>query len=90
MAGWSEPMCLIGRDDEGKLTVNDETLAELAKVSGQLVVIGIVGESRSGKSFLMNLLAKTPTGSQICYSLTVTLSLLVLQSIIIVQFPFHI
>ena len=63
MAGWSEPLKLIGRDDKGKLTVNDETLAELAKVNEPVVVVGIVGPARSGKSFLMNQLAKKPQGT---------------------------
>ena len=62
------PMCLIETDSENKLQVNENALAEVEKLEGALVVVGIAGLYRTGKSYLMNRLAlpmvvETSTGT---------------------------
>ncbi|XP_047728745.1 guanylate-binding protein 4-like [Prionailurus viverrinus] len=50
------PICLI-KNKEEELVVNPEALEILCKISQPVVVVGIAGLSRTGKSYLMNRLA---------------------------------
>ena len=55
-------MILIENKPDGKLEVNSRTLDELKKITDHVVVVGIVGLYRTGKSYLMNRLAGHPSG----------------------------
>lgn len=59
---WKEPKCLIDGAG-GKLTINEETLEALSQVTGHMVIVDIVGLYRTGKSFLLNLLADQTKGT---------------------------
>ena len=59
---WEEPLCLIENSDDKGLQVNEVTLAKLSKVKVPVSVVSIVGLYRTGKSYLMNLLADRQTG----------------------------
>ena len=61
MPGWDSPLCLI-ETAGGSLSVNADTLAQLEKVPAPLVVVGVAGLYRTGKSYIMNLLAGNPKG----------------------------
>ncbi|XP_066232957.1 guanylate-binding protein 4-like isoform X1 [Saccopteryx leptura] len=50
------PICLV-ENQENQLTVNTKALEILNKISQPVVVVAIAGLYRTGKSFLMNLLA---------------------------------
>ena len=50
------PICLI-KNKEEELVVNPEALEILDEISQPVVVVGIAGLSRTGKSYLMNRLA---------------------------------
>ena len=54
---WDEPMCLIRNTDEMGLQVDKQTLARLRKVTVPSVSFSIVGMYRTGKSYIMNILA---------------------------------
>ena len=63
---WSKPRQLIENVKSGSnlcMKVNNETALLLSQINQPLVIISIVGMYRSGKSYLMNLLAGTNTGS---------------------------
>ena len=51
----------------GKTSCNHETLAELSKIEKTLNVVSVVGSLRTGKSFLLNKLAKAEKGRYIKY-----------------------
>ncbi|XP_037682623.1 guanylate-binding protein 4-like [Choloepus didactylus] len=55
------PICLVENDKE-QLTVNPEALKILEKISQPVIVVAIVGLYRTGKSYLMNLLAGQNNG----------------------------
>ena len=57
MPTWSQPLCLIESGAGDQLNVNERTVAQLAQIPGPVVVVGIAGLYRTGKSYLMNLLA---------------------------------
>ncbi|XP_005385157.1 PREDICTED: guanylate-binding protein 5 [Chinchilla lanigera] len=57
----SEPLCLIENTEE-KLVVKQEALRILSAITQPLVVVAIVGLYRTGKSYLMNKLAKKERG----------------------------
>ena len=50
------PICLVENQEE-QLNLNPEALQILNKISQPVVVVGIVGLYRTGKSYLMNCLA---------------------------------
>lgn len=50
------PICLVENNNE-QLSVNQEALQILDKISQPVVVVAIVGLYRTGKSYLMNRLA---------------------------------
>lgn len=52
----TDPICLIKNNNE-LLSVNQEALEILEKISQPVVVVAIVGLYRTGKSYLMNCLA---------------------------------
>ncbi|KAE8594152.1 hypothetical protein XENTR_v10019466 [Xenopus tropicalis] len=52
-----EPMCLIENKEGEELTVNQEALEILLEITQPVVVVAIVGKYRTGKSYLMNILA---------------------------------
>ncbi|XP_025032945.1 guanylate-binding protein 1 isoform X2 [Python bivittatus] len=58
------PMLLI-KNIEGKLEVCPEALEVLSKIHQPVVVVSIVGNARTGKSYLMNKLAGKNAGSSI-------------------------
>ncbi|XP_069598666.1 guanylate-binding protein 1-like [Ranitomeya imitator] len=51
------PVCLIENHDDGTIQVNQEALNILSRFTQKVVVVGIVGKYRTGKSYLMNKLA---------------------------------
>ncbi|KAL1772322.1 guanylate-binding protein 5 [Sigmodon hispidus] len=57
----SEPMCLIGNNEE-QLVANQEALKILSAITQPVVVVAIVGLYRTGKSYLMNKLAGKEKG----------------------------
>lgn len=58
---WEEPRCLV-EGEGGQLNVNEETIELLSKVTGPIAVVGVAGLYRSGKSYLLNVLAGQPQG----------------------------
>ena len=66
---FERPECLIETDSEGKLQVNINVVDELQKLNDQwnLVVIGIAGLYRTGKSYMMNRLAGKTAGEPFHY-----------------------
>uniref|UniRef100_A0A8C2UWK0 Guanylate binding protein 5 n=1 Tax=Chinchilla lanigera TaxID=34839 RepID=A0A8C2UWK0_CHILA len=56
-----EPLCLIENTEE-KLVVKEEALRILSAITQPVVVVGIVGLYRTGKSYLMNKLAGKQKG----------------------------
>ena len=58
---WEEPLCLIENTENG-LSTNEDTLRKLSEVKVPVSVVAIVGLYRTGKSYLMNLLAGSPKG----------------------------
>ena len=59
---WARPMILVENKPDGKLEVNSRTLDELNKITDLVIVVGIVGLYRTGKSYLMNRLAGHQSG----------------------------
>ncbi|XP_066124696.1 guanylate-binding protein 6-like isoform X2 [Saccopteryx bilineata] len=57
----SVPMCLVENKNE-QMSVNKKALKILHKISQQVVVVAIVGLYRTGKSYLMNCLAREKKG----------------------------
>ncbi|KAM8789917.1 guanylate-binding protein 6-like [Rhynchonycteris naso] len=55
------PMCLVENKNE-QMSVNKKALKILCKISQQVVVVAIVGLYRTGKSYLMNCLAREKKG----------------------------
>ncbi|XP_059544918.1 guanylate-binding protein 6-like [Myotis daubentonii] len=55
------PMCLVENKDE-QMSVNEKALKILHKISQPVVVVAIVGLYRTGKSYLMNCLAREKCG----------------------------
>lgn len=56
------PVCLIENRDDGTLQVNPVAASILSSIEQPVVVVGIVGMYRTGKSYLMNKLAKAHRG----------------------------
>uniref|UniRef100_A0A7M4F2I0 Guanylate-binding protein 1-like n=2 Tax=Crocodylus porosus TaxID=8502 RepID=A0A7M4F2I0_CROPO len=57
-----QPLCLVGNDTSGDLTVNPAALEILRGITQPVVVVTIAGLYRTGKSYLMNQLAGKRTG----------------------------
>ncbi|XP_030641301.1 guanylate-binding protein 1-like [Chanos chanos] len=57
-----EPICLIDNDESGCMCVRREALEILEQITQPVVVVAIVGLYRTGKSFLMNRLARKNNG----------------------------
>lgn len=57
-----DPMPLLTLDSDKKLTLNQNAARVLKRINEPIVVIGIVGKYRSGKSFLMNQLLDRSQG----------------------------
>lgn len=55
---WDRPRCLIENRDDVHLEVNEEVLSMLREITDPVVVVTIAGLYRSGKSYLMNRLAR--------------------------------
>ena len=53
----SKPLRLIESTEENKFKVNSDALDELKTIDKNIIVIGIIGPYRTGKSYLMNVLA---------------------------------
>ncbi|XP_041432266.1 guanylate-binding protein 6 [Xenopus laevis] len=58
----NQPICLIENEPDKKICLNQEAKQILEKISQPLVVVSIVGPYRSGKSYLMNKLARVKKG----------------------------
>ncbi|KAM4014688.1 guanylate-binding protein 7-like [Anomaloglossus baeobatrachus] len=56
------PVCLIENHDDGTIQVNKKALEILSRFTQKVVVVGIVGKYRTGKSYLMNKLAGHKNG----------------------------
>ncbi len=54
---WDEPLCLIDNTPDMGLQVNQTTAEKLTKVKVPVSVVVVAGLYRTGKSYLMNLLA---------------------------------
>ena len=54
---WDEPMCLVQNTADGGLQVDQKTADRLREVTVPVVSVSIVGMYRTGKSYLMNILA---------------------------------
>ncbi|KAM5152256.1 guanylate-binding protein 3-like [Mantella aurantiaca] len=59
------PVCLIENKEDGTLQVNPEAASILSGIDQPLVVVGIVGMYRTGKSYLMNKLAQAQRGFEL-------------------------
>ncbi|KAL3871957.1 hypothetical protein ACJMK2_039929, partial [Sinanodonta woodiana] len=59
---FQEPLCLIDSDKDGKLMVVDDVLDQIAQIPKQLNVVAIAGLYRTGKSYLLNRLARGNKG----------------------------
>ncbi|CAM4572776.1 unnamed protein product [Leuciscus chuanchicus] len=57
-----KPVCLIDTGSEGKLCVQESALQILQQIQEPVVVVAVVGLYRTGKSYLMNRLARKQTG----------------------------
>lgn len=57
-----QPLCLVGNDTGGELTVNPNALEILRGITQPVVVVTIARLYRTGKSYLMNQLAGKRTG----------------------------
>ncbi|KAM4703034.1 guanylate-binding protein 1-like [Rhinophrynus dorsalis] len=55
------PMCLI-ENRNGELIINEEAVKILSEITQPVVVVAIVGKYRTGKSYLMNKLARSNRG----------------------------
>ncbi|OCT73241.1 hypothetical protein XELAEV_18036221mg [Xenopus laevis] len=66
-----EPMYLIENKEGKELTVNQEALQILLKITQPVVVVAIVGKYRTGKSYLMNKLAGGKNASGFALGATV-------------------
>ncbi|XP_043916586.1 guanylate-binding protein 1-like [Protopterus annectens] len=51
------PQCLIEVSKDGKMTIRPETLQVMKEINKRIVIVGIAGIYRTGKSYLMNRLA---------------------------------
>lgn len=69
-----DPICLVEHDNE-LLSVNQEALQILEKISQPLVVVAIVGLYRTGKSYLMNRLTGQNNGECCIWSGSICLTL---------------
>ncbi|XP_061875863.1 guanylate-binding protein 1-like [Colius striatus] len=58
----SEPMCLIENSQEKGLVIHQEALRVLSEITQPVVVVAIAGLYRTGKSYLMNRLARERRG----------------------------
>ncbi|XP_052403554.1 guanylate-binding protein 1 [Carassius gibelio] len=58
----SAPVCFIENDENGKLRVRKEAKDILDGIKDPVVVVSVVGLYRTGKSYLMNRLARQQTG----------------------------
>ncbi|XP_075134247.1 guanylate-binding protein 1-like [Leptodactylus fuscus] len=56
------PVCLIENHEDGKIQVNQAALEILSAITQKVVVVAIVGKYRTGKSYLMNKLARRKNG----------------------------
>ena len=54
---WDEPMCLVQSTADGCLEIDQKTVDRLREVTVPVVSVSIVGMYRTGKSYLMNILA---------------------------------
>ena len=54
---WKEPLCLVKNTADMGLEVDQETLARLRQVTVPVVSVSVVGLYRTGKSYIMNILA---------------------------------
>lgn len=57
-----EPVCLIENTQTKRLVVHQEALQVLSEITQPVVVVGITGLYRTGKSYLMNRLARQRKG----------------------------
>uniref|UniRef100_UPI00398E742D guanylate-binding protein 2-like isoform X2 n=1 Tax=Pristiophorus japonicus TaxID=55135 RepID=UPI00398E742D len=62
------PMYLVANSTDGKLSVCQDAVVMLTSIDQPLVVVALVGKYRTGKSFLLNRLAKRNTGFAIASS----------------------
>ncbi|CAH2318801.1 guanylate binding 5 isoform X1 [Pelobates cultripes] len=60
-----DPVCLIENNDQKKLVINDGAVQILMNITQPVVVVAIVGQYRTGKSYLMNNLAGRKKGFQL-------------------------
>ncbi|KAM3923192.1 guanylate-binding protein 1-like [Leptodactylus fuscus] len=56
------PVCFIENHEDGTMQVNQAALEILSRVTQKVVVVAIVGKYRTGKSYLMNKLARRKNG----------------------------
>ncbi|KAI4879199.1 hypothetical protein NFI96_031978 [Prochilodus magdalenae] len=53
-----EPICIINNSEDGKLCINEEAVQILDKIIQPVVVVAVAGLYRTGKSYLLNRLAR--------------------------------
>eukprot|EP00067_Danio_rerio_P048336 XP_021334239.1 caspase recruitment domain-containing protein 8 isoform X2 [Danio rerio] len=63
------PVCLIENDGFGKLSVKKQAKDILDRIIEPVVVVSVVGPHRTGKSYLVNLLAGLQTGFSLGYTI---------------------
>ena len=69
---FTEPKCLVENTPDCKPIVNQDVLQELQKLNKPVVVVAIAGPYRTGKSYLMNQLARRKQGQSINLSYATT------------------
>lgn len=52
-------------DDDDEFHVNEDAVAYLSSLSGHVAVVAVAGKYRTGKSYLLNLLADQPTAFEV-------------------------
>jgi predicted AAA+ superfamily ATPase len=65
---FQEPLCLIKNEADGSFSIEEDVLNQISQIDRTVNVIAIAGPYRSGKSYLMNRLARNKHGKMIFYN----------------------
>ena len=71
---FKEPVQLIAADGSKHLRFNEDAVSELMKINHPVNVVSVVGKYRTGKSLLLNRLARKTKGIYLSIYLSIDLS----------------